>query len=79
MVTEDLVSKKPDLVLVDIHANKRSISHLEIVNHLLSIHFLPFDYLSYFSSDQAFRQAWQAYQYKETVLDGHFAVYQRKV
>jgi len=57
MIAEDFRTKKPDLVFVD----QRRLN-LPIDNK-----YIYFDFLSYFSENQAFRNEWKAYQYLTTI------------
>ncbi len=55
MVTDDLQQKMPDIVFVDVSDKKSSLS------------LIPFNFITFFSEDTHFRQAWQAYAYVTTI------------
>lgn len=67
-VAEDLRIKKPDFIFVDVLSEK---AHLDGIQ---------FDYLSCFSQNKNFQDAWKSYHYRETIgkEDAYkFEVYQR--
>lgn len=57
MITEDLDTHKPDLVFIDVKTPKAYITNLS------------FDYLTYFSENQKFRDAWKSYRYLTTISE----------
>lgn len=69
MIIDDFNKNKPDLVLVDVSEHK---AHIKDKN---------FDYLKYFSTNEAFRKVWKNYRYLTTVEQKQFykmAVYKRE-
>lgn len=69
MISDDLNSKKPYLVFIDVSEFKSNIQNIK------------FDYLNYFSNNQNFQKAWKAYNYLMTIENSYYykyQIYQRK-
>jgi hypothetical protein len=69
-IAEDLFTKKPDYVLVDIKQNKHDFSIQHQINHKISFTRLNIEYLDYFSTNKNFQQAWRPYHYVNTIMAG---------
>jgi hypothetical protein len=69
-IAEDLFTKKPDYVFVDIKKNKKNFAVEYQINHRTSFTKLNIEYLDYFSTNKNFQQAWKSYHYINTIMAG---------
>ena len=82
MIAEDLNSQKPAFVFVDNEPIKLNLFYYDEISfkHYKATN-IDFNYITYFSSNQNFFQAWQSYRYVATLFKDnapYVAVYERK-
>lgn len=68
MIAQDLITQRPDLILIDVTPEKNQLFEISLKNHTLSTTVIPFDYLAYFSKNLSFQRAWKAYHYREKLV-----------
>ena len=69
MISEDIQTKKPKLIFVDVSQHKSGFYLYKKIKAHYEEDEIPFNFIDYFSTENAFKEVWQSYRYLTTVIE----------
>lgn len=69
MISEDIQTKKPKLIFVDVSQHKSGFYFYKKMNDQYVENEMPFNFINYFSTENAFREALASYRYLTTIIE----------